>query len=128
MQNKCSPVLHIIKLETFIISFNVEDLYKSDFQFSFMLLNYLKVPIPDGWRTVVFWLGYTNSSINPFIYAVKFKQFRPAFKDSLRWILCQKTNSMETPHWTSTNTNINFKVWINATESFQSFLYSNFQL
>ena len=70
-----------------------------------------QVSFPDGWTSFVFWLGYTNSSINPFIYAVKFKEFRPAFRDSLRWILCRSgTSRPDAPRWTSTNTNINFKV------------------
>ena len=72
----------------------------------------LKVSFPDGWTSFVFWLGYTNSSINPFIYAVKFKEFRPAFRDSLSWLVCRSSgrHRSEAPRWTSTNTNINFKV------------------
>jgi len=69
-----------------------------------------KLSFPDGWTSFVFWLGYTNSSINPFIYAVKFKEFRPAFKDTLRCILCQTKTPADTPRWTSTSTNIIFKV------------------
>ena len=72
----------------------------------------MKVSFPDGWTSFVFWLGYTNSSINPFIYAVKFKEFRPAFIDSLNWLVCRSPGRRhpEAPRWTSTNTNINFKV------------------
>ncbi|XP_023346460.1 octopamine receptor beta-3R isoform X2 [Eurytemora carolleeae] len=39
--------------------------------------------VPDYWITFVFWLGYCNSAVNPFIYAVKFKEFQPAFLDTL---------------------------------------------
>ena len=72
----------------------------------------IKVQFNDGWTSFVFWLGYTNSSINPFIYAVKFKEFRPAFRDSLSWLMCRSSDRrrLEAPRWTSTNTNINFKV------------------
>jgi len=69
-----------------------------------------KVKFPESWTSFVFWLGYTNSCINPFIYAVKFKEFRPAFRESLRWILCRPSDQSDSaPRWTSTNTNITFK-------------------
>jgi octopamine receptor len=41
--------------------------------------------------SVIFWLGYCNSAINPFIYAMFSRDFRGAFKRILCRFLCQRT-------------------------------------
>lgn len=43
--------------------------------------------IPDWLFTVLTWLGYTNSTLNPLIYSIFNRDFRYAFK---RILLCQK--------------------------------------
>ncbi|KAK7583705.1 hypothetical protein V9T40_004668 [Parthenolecanium corni] len=38
---------------------------------------------PDGFVTLVFWIGYFNSALNPLIYAYFNRDFRDAFKNTL---------------------------------------------
>jgi len=79
------------------------------FFLTYVLAYVAKVNFPESWIVFIFWLGYTNSAINPFIYAVKFQEFRPAFRDTLRCLACQSRQRGALPTWTSTSTNINFK-------------------
>ncbi|KAF5290751.1 hypothetical protein FQR65_LT11532 [Abscondita terminalis] len=43
---------------------------------------------PDTLVTVVFWIGYFNSTLNPIIYAYFNKEFREAFKNTLECAFC----------------------------------------
>lgn len=43
--------------------------------------------------SILFWLGYCNSAINPFIYALFSKDFRFAFKTILCKCVCQKVRN-----------------------------------
>lgn len=46
-------------------------------------------PCPDVVVTVVFWIGYFNSSINPIIYAYFNRDFREAFKETIQSVFCR---------------------------------------
>jgi hypothetical protein len=46
--------------------------------------------IPDLAFSIIFWLGYCNSAINPFIYAAFSRDFRGAFKKIICKILCRQ--------------------------------------
>ncbi|KAI4474316.1 hypothetical protein M0804_014906 [Polistes exclamans] len=53
---------------------------------------------PDTVVSVLFWIGYFNSALNPLIYAYFNRDFREAFKDTLKSALpccagCWKTPS-----------------------------------
>ena len=45
-------------------------------------------PIYDMVVSVLFWIGYFNSALNPIIYAYFNREFRNAFKKILRWNKC----------------------------------------
>ena len=45
--------------------------------------------IPKLVFSVIFWLGYCNSAINPFIYAAFSRDFRGAFKKIICKVLCR---------------------------------------
>ena len=47
--------------------------------------------IPKLAFSIIFWLGYCNSAINPFIYAAFSRDFRGAFKKIICKILCRRT-------------------------------------
>uniref|UniRef100_A0A182QV13 G-protein coupled receptors family 1 profile domain-containing protein n=1 Tax=Anopheles farauti TaxID=69004 RepID=A0A182QV13_9DIPT len=47
-------------------------------------------PSPTLLFSVLFWLGYCNSAVNPFIYALFSKDFRQAFKRIILRCLCSK--------------------------------------
>ena len=47
--------------------------------------------IPTLAFSIIFWLGYCNSAINPFIYAMFSREFRNAFKKILCKFLCNRT-------------------------------------
>ncbi|VVC45664.1 G protein-coupled receptor, rhodopsin-like [Cinara cedri] len=46
---------------------------------------------PEALVTVLFWIGYFNSSLNPLIYAYFNRDFREAFKNTLQCVFpcCQ---------------------------------------
>lgn len=44
--------------------------------------------IPRQVVTLLFWIGYFNSTLNPIIYAYFNHEFRDAFKKTLQWIFC----------------------------------------
>lgn len=44
--------------------------------------------IPRQAVTILFWIGYFNSTLNPIIYAYFNHEFRDAFKKTLQWIFC----------------------------------------
>lgn len=44
--------------------------------------------VPRGAVTILFWIGYFNSTLNPIIYAYFNHEFRDAFKKTLQWIFC----------------------------------------
>ncbi|KAG9510335.1 Octopamine receptor beta-2R, partial [Fragariocoptes setiger] len=49
--------------------------------------------------TILFWIGYFNSTLNPFIYAYFNREFRDAFKKTLVWIFwCCVPNSSPSHH------------------------------
>ena len=48
--------------------------------------------IPPLVFSIFFWLGYCNSAINPFIYAMFSREFRGAFKKILCRLFCKKVN------------------------------------
>lgn len=43
--------------------------------------------------TIVFWIGYFNSTQNPVIYAYFNRDFREAFKNTLQWAFCSMCRS-----------------------------------
>ena len=45
-------------------------------------------PFPDIVVPTVFWIGYTNSALNPLIYAYFNRDFREAFKNTLQCAFC----------------------------------------
>ncbi|XP_058800532.1 octopamine receptor beta-2R-like isoform X2 [Phymastichus coffea] len=45
-------------------------------------------PCPDVMVTILFWIGYTNSALNPLIYAYFNRDFREAFKNTLQCAFC----------------------------------------
>lgn len=45
--------------------------------------------------SIIFWLGYCNSALNPFIYAMFSKDFRGAFKKILCRLFCLSPNEQE---------------------------------
>ena len=45
--------------------------------------------IPKLVFSIIFWLGYCNSAINPFIYAAFSRDFRGAFKKIICKVLCR---------------------------------------
>ena len=45
--------------------------------------------IPDLAFSIIFWLGYCNSAINPFIYAAFSRDFRGAFKKIICKVFCR---------------------------------------
>ena len=47
--------------------------------------------IPKLAFSIIFWLGYCNSAINPFIYAAFSRDFRGAFKKIICKMLCRRT-------------------------------------
>jgi len=49
--------------------------------------------IPPLVFSTIFWLGYCNSAINPFIYAMFSREFRGAFKKILCRLFCKKVNN-----------------------------------
>lgn len=44
--------------------------------------------VPKSAVTILFWIGYFNSTLNPIIYAYFNHEFRDAFKKTLQWIFC----------------------------------------
>lgn len=44
--------------------------------------------VPKEAVTILFWIGYFNSTLNPIIYAYFNHEFRDAFKKTLQWIFC----------------------------------------
>ncbi|KAK7586067.1 hypothetical protein V9T40_003943 [Parthenolecanium corni] len=44
--------------------------------------------VPDQVSTIVFWIGYFNSTLNPLIYAYFNRDFREAFRNTLEWAFC----------------------------------------
>lgn len=48
--------------------------------------------IPPLVFSTIFWLGYCNSALNPFIYAMFSREFRGAFKKILCRLFCKKVN------------------------------------
>ncbi|KAK4293695.1 hypothetical protein Pmani_033625 [Petrolisthes manimaculis] len=47
---------------------------------------------------ILFWLGYCNSAVNPFIYALFSKDFRYAFKTILCKCVCRRERRLGMPH------------------------------
>lgn len=47
-----------------------------------------KCPSPDILVTILFWIGYFNSTLNPLIYAYFNRDFREAFKNTLNCLFC----------------------------------------
>ncbi len=47
--------------------------------------------IPKLAFSIIFWLGYCNSAINPFIYAAFSRDFRTAFKKIICRMLCKQS-------------------------------------
>ncbi|CAL7938695.1 unnamed protein product [Xylocopa violacea] len=45
-------------------------------------------PCPDIVVAILFWIGYTNSALNPLIYAYFNRDFREAFKNTLQCAFC----------------------------------------
>ncbi|XP_066581150.1 octopamine receptor beta-2R isoform X2 [Prorops nasuta] len=45
-------------------------------------------PCPDIVIAILFWIGYTNSALNPLIYAYFNRDFREAFKNTLQCAFC----------------------------------------
>lgn len=45
-------------------------------------------PSPDILVTILFWIGYFNSTLNPLIYAYFNRDFREAFKSTLNCLFC----------------------------------------
>lgn len=45
-------------------------------------------PCPDIVVSLLFWIGYTNSALNPLIYAYFNRDFREAFKNTLQCAFC----------------------------------------
>lgn len=46
-------------------------------------------PCPDIVVTVLFWIGYFNSTLNPLIYAYFNRDFREAFRGTLECVFCK---------------------------------------
>lgn len=45
-------------------------------------------PCPDIVVTILFWIGYFNSTLNPLIYAYFNRDFREAFRNTLDCLFC----------------------------------------
>jgi len=44
--------------------------------------------VPDIWVSILFWIGYFNSTLNPLIYAYFNRDFREAFRNTLLCLFC----------------------------------------
>ena len=47
-----------------------------------------RCPCPDIVVSILFWIGYFNSTLNPVIYVMTNRDFKDAFTDILRKIFC----------------------------------------
>lgn len=88
----CSLHISIASLEQFFQSSH-ESCYN---YIVFSLPRYITVslcgsktcPSPDILVTILFWIGYFNSTLNPLIYAYFNRDFREAFKSTLNCLFC----------------------------------------
>ena len=55
----------------------------------YVLSTITNAEIPKVIVHIVFWVGYLNSAMNPIIYAYFNREFREAFKETLRNIFCR---------------------------------------
>lgn len=55
-------------------------------------------PYPAVVESVVFWIGYFNSSVNPIIYAYFNHEFREAFKETIQRVFCRICQQCKSDH------------------------------
>lgn len=55
-------------------------------------------PHPVVVESIVFWIGYFNSSVNPIIYAYFNHEFREAFKETIQRVFCRICQQFKSDH------------------------------
>ncbi|CAB4060676.1 Octbeta [Lepeophtheirus salmonis] len=80
---------HIKAAKTLLIILLTFYVCWAPFFFTYVLTHIFELGASEDWVSFVFWLGYFNSLLNPFIYAWKFKDFQYAFADTLGCIFLQ---------------------------------------
>ncbi|GAB6031558.1 octopamine receptor [Chamberlinius hualienensis] len=55
-------------------------------------------PYPEIVVSIVFWIGYFNSSVNPIIYAYFNREFREAFRETLQCVFCKICRRFKSDH------------------------------